>query len=237
MGMINLADAKISYEGQTLPAMNLISRLQAQLRESACRIATIAETLGDLQTALLSFQTVEVKLTLSKEAYDRFKLMEGADDGERIYRAVMTAIHPEQAGISGEADASRRSPSAPESSQAPPPAASAPLPEKPAQPSGVQASEPQAAGHFFPAQPTNPASAPAKPLTTRCPTCQSVIDLPETPDPAWPLQIKCENCGGKSIVSPPSTRHWTNYMTVISARKAATSGAAGSSGPAVPSAE
>ncbi|MEW6334455.1 MAG: hypothetical protein AB1558_09310 [Thermodesulfobacteriota bacterium] len=237
MGMINLADAKISYEGQTLPAIHLISRLQAQLRESACRIATIAETLGDLQTALLSFQTVEVKLTLSKEEYDRFKRMEGADDGERIYKAVMTAIHPGQVGASGEADAPRTPASAPESSKLAPPVESAPVTEKPAEPERPQAPEPQAAGNTFPAPGITPAFAQGESPTTRCPTCQSVIDLPETSRPAWPLQIKCENCGGKSIVSPPSMRHWTNYMTVISAREAATSGAAGTPGPVVSAAE
>jgi len=100
MGIINLADANVSYEGQTLPAINLISRLQTQLREAACRIATIAETLGDLQTALLNSHTVEVKLTLSKEDYGRFKSMEGMDDSERIRKAIMTVIHPKEADIS-----------------------------------------------------------------------------------------------------------------------------------------
>jgi hypothetical protein len=88
MGIINLADVKVSYEGQTLPAINLISKLQTQLRDAASRIAAIAETLGDLQTALLNSHTVEVKLTLSKEDYGRFKSMEGMDDSERIRKAL-----------------------------------------------------------------------------------------------------------------------------------------------------
>ena len=46
MNIINLEDAKVSYEGQTLPAVNLIGQLQTQLRETASRMAVIAQTLG-----------------------------------------------------------------------------------------------------------------------------------------------------------------------------------------------
>ena len=82
MGIINLADAKVAYEGQVLPAINLISKLQTQLHEAASRIAVIATTLGDLQTALLNSHTVEVKLTLSKEDYGKFRVIGGMDDND-----------------------------------------------------------------------------------------------------------------------------------------------------------
>ena len=49
MSTIDLADAKVSYEGKNLPAVNLISKLQTQLLEAANRMAAIASTLGDLQ--------------------------------------------------------------------------------------------------------------------------------------------------------------------------------------------
>ena len=41
MSTINLADAKVSYEGQNLPAINLIGKLQTELQEVACRLAVI----------------------------------------------------------------------------------------------------------------------------------------------------------------------------------------------------
>lgn len=211
MGIINLADAKVSYEGQTLPAINLISRLQTQLREAACRIATIAETLGDLQTALLNSHTVEVKLTLSKEDYGRFKSMEGMDDSERIRKAIMTVIHPEEADISIKAGESR--PSAPfaESSPAPPPAESAPVIAKSAEPIHPPAPEPQAVKKTFPEQPVASESAIKKRSTTKCPTCQSVIDLPETLNYEWPVELKCGNCGAKCLMKPSFRKQWTNY--------------------------
>lgn len=87
----------MSYEVQTLPAVNLIGKLQTQLHEAASRITAIAETLEDLQTALLNSHTVEVKLTLSKENYNKFRSLGGMDDNERIRKAVMNVIHPEEA--------------------------------------------------------------------------------------------------------------------------------------------
>lgn len=211
MGIINLADAKVSYEGQTLPAINLISRLQTQLREAACRIATIAETLGDLQTALLNSHTVEAKLTLSKEDYDRFKSMEGMDDGERIRKAIMTTIHPKETDISIKTGESR--PAAPftESRPAPPPVESAPVIAKSAEPIRSPAPEPQAVKKTFPEQPVASDSAIKKRSTTKCPTCQSLIDLPETLNYEWPVELKCGNCGAKCLMKPSFRKQWTNY--------------------------
>lgn len=209
MGIINLADAKVSYEGQTLPAINLISRLQTQLRESACRIATIAETLGDLQTALLNSHTVEVKLTLSKEDYGRFKSMEGMDDSERIRNAVMTVIHPQEARFSREAVGPDLSRPTAESIPDPPPVEPAPVIVKPAEP--LRPPEPTAVGKAFPEQPVTPDAAIKKRSTTKCPTCQSVIELPETLNYEWPVELKCGQCGSKCLMKPSFRKQWTNY--------------------------
>jgi hypothetical protein len=155
MGMINLADVLVSYEGQTLPAIHLISRLQTQLREATGRIATIAETLGVLQTALLNSHTVEVKLTLSKEDYGRLRSLEGVDDSERIRKAIMAVIHPEGAGISIKTSESR--PAAPyvESRPAPYPVESASVVSKSAEPTRSPVPESEAAKNTVKKQWTN----------------------------------------------------------------------------------
>lgn len=210
MGVINLADAKVSYEGQTLPAINLISRLQTQLRETACRIATIAETLGDLQTALLNSHTVEVKLTLSKEDYGRFKSMEGVDDSERIRNAILTLLRDEAAAGSSRADESR--PSAPVAEPLPsPPAASASLSAETAEPITPPAPAQEAVRKTSPEPTVAPDSAIKKRATTRCPTCQSMIELPETFNNDWPVELKCGNCGAKCLMKPSFRKQWTNY--------------------------
>jgi hypothetical protein len=201
MGIINLADAKVSYEGQTLPAINLISKLQTQLREATCRIATIAETLGDLQTALLNSHTVEVKLTLSKEDYGRFKSMEGMDDSERIRKAIMTVIHPEEADIST---------SAVKSSPALPSITSAQTITKSAEPINPPAPEPQCVEKASQEQ-SIVAEPVTKKSTTKCPTCQSLIELPKTLNDEWPVELKCGTCGAKCLLKPSFRKPLSNY--------------------------
>jgi hypothetical protein len=202
MGLINLADAKVSYEGQTLPAINLISKLQIQLREAACRIATIAETLGDLQVALLNSHTVEVRLTLSKEDYDSFKSMEGMDDNERIRKAIMTVIHPEESDISGEAVKFRPAVIVAQSNPAPPPVESAPMISKSAEPNTPSVPEPQPAEQIPQGQPMTPGPAANKKPTTQCPTCHSLIELPETLNGEWLVELTCGTCGAKCLIKP-----------------------------------
>lgn len=218
MGLINLADAKVSYEGQTLPAINLISKLQAQMRETACRLAVIAETLGDLQTALLNSHTVEVKLTLTKDDYARFKSMEGADDSERVRKALMGVISPNEnkADTSRKASEPRPATEGVSSGPAPAPAQAVPddtatLTAKPGEPAQPLDPEPQAVVKAYPEMPSAAESAARKRSTTKCPTCQSTILLPETLNDEWPVELKCGNCGSKCLMKPTFKKQWTNY--------------------------
>lgn len=176
MSTINLADAKVSYEGQELPAINLISILQTQLQETACRLAVIAETLGDLQAALLNSNTVEVKLTLSKEDFGRFRSLGGSDDAERIRKAVMAQIHPEGA----------------ESSQIP-----VELRLVATQGESAAISPPMERILREQAIAAEPA---IKKKSTTCPICQSLIELPEISKDQLSVEVKCSNCGAKSLL-------------------------------------
>ena len=175
MNTINLADAKVSYEGQELPAINLISKLQMQLQEAACHLAAIASTLGDLQVALLNSNTVEVKLTLSKDDFGRFKSLDGSDDAERIRKAVMALLHPEDAGVS---------PTSVESRPVVTPSKSKPV------------------AQAFQEQPIAVRDAVQIKSTTQCPTCRSPIELPAIPAGQWSVEVRCENCGAKSLLKP-----------------------------------
>jgi len=190
MSVINLADAKVAYEGQMFPAINLISKLQTQLQEVASRMIAIATTLGDLQTALLNSHTVEVKLTLSKEDYDRFRSMGGMDDSERIRKAVMTVIHPEESGIAPNTGELRPT-ALPDSRHK-----ATPLPKllPTANP------EPHLVERILQEQIVAEESANIKKSATRCPRCQSPIDLPESSNDLLPVEIKCGKCGAKCLV-------------------------------------
>lgn len=194
MSTINLADAKVSYEGQSLPAMNLLSKLQTQLQEVACRLATISSTLGDLQGALLNSETIDVKLTLSREDVGRLRSLGGADDSERIRKAVMTLIHPEEAELPPTPADSRPAGTSDESRPA-----QSPVYEF--RPVITKATEP---AQSRPAQPMAAEPSTRKRTTATCPTCQSPIDLPEMPNDPWSVEIQCGNCGAKSLVKSKS---------------------------------
>lgn len=200
MGTINLEDVTVSYEGQNLPAIHLISKLQTQLDEAACRMAAIASTLGFLQAALLNSNMVEVKLTLSKEDYERFKSLGGVNDSERIRKAVMNLIHPEEPELL---------PSPVEPLRAATPGGSGPAaPRFESRTEFTQAAEPvqhhdpkpRPAERILPEPPVAPGPAVEQQSTTKCPRCQSLIVLPETSGDQWSVEIKCECCGVKYLV-------------------------------------
>lgn len=191
MGTINLADVKVSYEGQNLPVTTLISKLQAQLQEATCRIAAIASTLGDLQSALLNSNTVEVKLTLSREDFGRFRSLEGNDDSERIRKAVMTMIHPGD----GENPSATVDPW-----PVAPPVELRPVVAKVAEPVLPRETEQRNTERVFPEQSDAAEPVGKSKATTKCPRCQSLIDLPETSNDQWSVEIKCGNCGTKYLV-------------------------------------
>jgi DNA-directed RNA polymerase subunit RPC12/RpoP len=182
MSIINLADAKVSYEGQTLPAINLISKLQVQLQETASRLAAMAATLGQLQTALLNSHSVEVKLTLSKEDYDRFRALGGVDDSDRIRKALINLIRTEEAEIS------------------PAPVESRVVVAESVVPVLSQNPEPQPVKRVFQEQPIASETGPRKKPVTKCPRCQSQIDLSEFSSDQWPVEVKCSNCGAKCLI-------------------------------------
>ena len=161
MSNINLADVKVSYEGQELPAINLISKLQMQLQEAATRIAAIASTLSDLQAALLNYNTVEVKLTLSKEDFSRFRSLGGNDDSDRILKAVMTLIHPE---------GTEHSDNPVELRMATPPSECRPVMTKAQEPVLSLVSDQQTVDQIQSAQPIAAETAIRK-NTTKCPRC------------------------------------------------------------------
>jgi DNA-directed RNA polymerase subunit RPC12/RpoP len=200
MSTINLTDAKVSYEGQNLPVINLISKLQTQLQEAACRIAAIASTLGDLQAALLNSNTVEVKLTLSKEDFGRFRSLAGVDDSERIRKAVMTLIHPEDAELHLNPVEFRPVVKPDESKPVEPPVNLGPVVTKSAEPILPDDPGSQPVERTFPDRPNAVEPSLKKSSTTKCPRCQSMIELPEVSNDQWSVEIKCEQCGAKYLV-------------------------------------
>jgi DNA-directed RNA polymerase subunit RPC12/RpoP len=201
MGAINLEDVIISYEGQNLPVTTLISKLQTQLQEATCRIAAIAATLGDMQATLLNSNTLEVKLTLSREDLGRLRSLEGTDDSERIRKVVMTVIHAGKAEFPSNPVGSRPLATPDGIRSAAPPVEFRPEVIKAADPVRPHEPGPRFSEQIVQErQPTEAEIVTKNRPTTKCPRCQSLIDLPETSNDQWSVEIKCGNCGTKYLV-------------------------------------
>ena len=200
MSTIGLADAKVSYEGKDLPAINLISELQTQLQKAADRMAAIASILGELQSALLNSNTVDVKLTLSKEDFGRFRSLGGMDDSERVCKAVVAFIHPEKADISPSPVESLPVVTSGEYGSAVPPVEFRSVITKPSEPCLHHDPKPQPVEGTFDEQPIAAEPVIKKKSTTKCPRCHSLIDLPEASNDQWSVEIQCKTCGARYLV-------------------------------------
>jgi DNA-directed RNA polymerase subunit RPC12/RpoP len=163
-------------------------------------MAAIASTLGDLHAALLNSNMLEVKLTLSKADYDRFRSLGGMDDSERIRKAVMNLIHPEEAGLLPRPVESRGEVTPGGSGAAAPPFESRAEVTQAAEPVRPHDPAPRLVERILPERPVAAEPPVEQQATTKCPRCQSLIELPETSDSQWSVEIKCGNCGVRYLV-------------------------------------
>jgi DNA-directed RNA polymerase subunit RPC12/RpoP len=174
MSIVNLADIKVSYQGEEIAALPLIHQLQGELQELASRLAAISETLQDLQAALLNSATLEVKVALTREDLARFRSLGGEDDGERVRKAILALIQAQDK-----------------------PGASLPActPDL-ASPAGKDAGPEEIA----PRGRQSGELSDHRKLSTRCPVCQAPIFLPDSARDQLSLEVKCDNCGAKSLL-------------------------------------
>lgn len=92
MSNINFEDAKINYEGQWLSAEDLTGMIQEKMQSGDMKIAGLAATLEELNTALENSHIMEMRLVLSREDYAQLKTLGGEDDRESIRKAIFAFI-------------------------------------------------------------------------------------------------------------------------------------------------
>lgn len=92
MSEINLEDAKINYEGKWLSAEDLTNMIQEKMQSGDMKIANLAAILEELNNALENSHTLEIKLILSTEDYEKLKTLGGEDDRESIRQAIFAFI-------------------------------------------------------------------------------------------------------------------------------------------------
>ncbi|MEW6259234.1 MAG: hypothetical protein AB1547_04940 [Thermodesulfobacteriota bacterium] len=184
----------VMYEGQAYALKDLMLKLQDEVRQMADRLTRMASLLGELHRTLESTRTIEVKLSLSREEYERFKSLQGDDDRERILQAIRNATVP-GVKVPGKPPEARIEPIV--ASLATP--KTGPLNEMkgPVQALVEELSVSVAA----PDEPHPPISSPVrKKPSAKCPRCGDQLMIPDLDVSRLPMEVKCSNCGAKCMV-------------------------------------
>ena len=92
MSEINLDDAKIKYEGEWFSAEDLATKIQEKMQSGEMKFAGIAAALEELNRALENSYTLEIKLVITKDDYEKLKELGGDEDREAVRKAIMAAI-------------------------------------------------------------------------------------------------------------------------------------------------
>ena len=92
MNGLNLEEGKIMHEGKWVTAEDLTERIQKHINENNLKFANLAASLETLNNALENSKQVDVKITLSKDVYEKLKAKGGEDDRECIKKAIKAFI-------------------------------------------------------------------------------------------------------------------------------------------------
>jgi hypothetical protein len=99
MTAINLEEAKINIEGQWLSAEDLTNMIQEKMQAGDMKFSNLAAALEELNNALEDSTTLDIKLVLPKEEYEKFEAAGGDDDRESVRKAIMAFIGGSAAGV------------------------------------------------------------------------------------------------------------------------------------------
>jgi len=97
MHKINLDEAKINLDGIWFSADDLTNRIQEKIEAGDMKFSDLAAALEVLQNALENAITLDIKVLLSKEEYEKLTSIGGDDDRDCVTKAIMAFIGGDQA--------------------------------------------------------------------------------------------------------------------------------------------
>lgn len=97
MHKINLDEAKINLDGIWFSADDLTNRIQEKIEAGDMKFSDLAAALEVLQNALENAITLDIKVLLSKDEYEKLTSIGGDDDRNCVTRAIMAFIGGDQA--------------------------------------------------------------------------------------------------------------------------------------------
>lgn len=92
MHEINLGEAKVKVDGVWFSADDLTDKIQEKIDAGDMKFADLAGALEQLQNALENATTLDVKILLAKEEYEKLKSIGGENDQDCVTKAIMAFI-------------------------------------------------------------------------------------------------------------------------------------------------
>ena len=102
MSDIRLKDAKINFQGHWLSAKELTAMLKGKLDAGDLKVADIAAALEELNAAMENSHTLEERVVVTKEVYEKLVELGGEDDKASVYKAVMEYIQTDGTASAGD---------------------------------------------------------------------------------------------------------------------------------------
>jgi hypothetical protein len=181
MHEINLDDAKIKIDGEWLSTKDLARKIEEKIQAGDMKFSHLATALEELNKAIENSHTIEIKLAISNQDYEKLKALGGEDDREAVRKATLSFIkghkQPEPPLSVEATEAAVEEPA----SKPPPPAKDTEAPADGPSPTIKESEAPV----------EKPDEKPDKIAVVNCFKCKSPIDI--TTDER-PIDIKCPNC-------------------------------------------
>ena len=92
MSDIRLDEGTIKIDGEWFSVEDLAKLIQEKMQSGDLKLTKFAAALEELKIALENSHTLEVKLALTTDEYEKLKALGGETDGERLRRAVLSYI-------------------------------------------------------------------------------------------------------------------------------------------------
>lgn len=92
MSEISLDDGTIYVDNGWLGVEELARRIQDKIQAGDMKLTTLASALEELNTALENSQTIDVRVVLANEDYEKLKAFGGEDDRESVRKAIMNFV-------------------------------------------------------------------------------------------------------------------------------------------------
>ena len=92
MNDIRLDDGTINVDGEWLSVEDLTRRIKEKMQTGDMKLTNLAKALEELSAALENSYTLEIKLVLTKDEYEKLKDLGGDDDRESVRKAIISFI-------------------------------------------------------------------------------------------------------------------------------------------------